>query len=658
MAGSDGAIGQTVRLVDSRSPENLSNGWRQVPRRTVDALRIAWQASRSQLLLTIFLQAGAGAAMTLQLLAAQRVLQQLLQIAQPGTSGSDIILPFAALIGAMVAMGALTALAEQSQRLLGEIVAQHALAKIIGISTGVNLAAFENHVFHDQLERARTSAIMRSVQMVGSVSSVTMNTLTSAGIAVALLILEPLLLPLVLASAIPWLLATVHNSRHAYHFEWGMTPENRERSYLVELLTRREAATEIRVFGSTSFLRARYDELTAERLRRVREFLRKRLGVAVLGAVATAVGMGMALAALAYLIATGRIEVATALAAGAAMQQLSTRLFGLMTGIGQVVEAGMFVDDYNSFLDILPAEEEAEPEAAPRREREERTGSNGRSASPRAAFDGVRLDRVSFRYPEIEELVLDDVSMHVDPGEVVALVGENGSGKTTLIKLICQLYEPLAGRISWAGPDGGELDQEAIRDETTVIFQDFLHYYLTAADNIGLGRVDREPSLEAIRSAAQQAGADPFLSALPQGYETRLGRQFEDGHDLSIGQWQRLALARAFFRGGGFLVLDEPTASLDPKAEFALFQQMRELWRGRSVLLVSHRFSSVRSADRIYVLRDGRVAEHGSHEELMAAAGHYAELFSLQAAAYMDGPQGRPAGAAHKNPSAVGVSDK
>jgi ATP-binding cassette, subfamily B, bacterial len=645
--GSGGLIGESIRFVDFATKEELKGRWFRVPRLTRDALRVAWRASRRHLIATLLLQAGAGVAMTLQLLAAQQVLQKLLLIAQPGTSGSDVIPAFSMLILAMIAMGVMTALADQRQRLLGELVAQYAFKQIIGVSTRVEMAAFESPDFHDQLERARTSAITRSILMVSSVSALTLNLLTSGGVAVALLLLEPLLLPLVLVSGIPMLLATVFNSRRAYHFEWAMTPENRERAYLMELLTRREAAKEIRVFGATSFLRSRWEALTGERVRRMRQFLRERLWVALAGTTATTIGMGMALAALAYFIAVGRIEVATALTAGAAMQQLSTRIFGMTSALGQLVESGMFVDDYNSFLKILPRiTSETSDEGA----------SGGERAARAGDFNGVTVSNVSFEYPETDGPVLEEVSLHVDPGEVVALVGENGSGKTTLVKLICQLYQPLSGEIAWAGANGAAADPREVREDTTVLFQDFLQYHLTAADNIALGRVDRDPSTAAIREAAEQAGADRFLAKLPNGYDTRLGRQFADGQDLSIGQWQRLSLARAFFRGGGFLILDEPTASLDPKAEYALFQKMRELWSGRAVLLVSHRFSSVRSADRIYVLRDGRMIESGSHGELMAADGHYAELFSLQAAAYLDdGPQ-QSVGSVHKNAAAAGVS--
>jgi ATP-binding cassette subfamily B protein len=226
---------------------------------------------------------------------------------------------------------------------------------------------------------------------------------------------------------------------------------------------------------------------------------------------------------------------------------------------------------------------------------------------------------------------------------VVALVGENGSGKTTLVKLILQLYRPDEGRILWDGVDARELDSEEIRSRLTVIFQDFIQYHLTVRDNILLGRSDIRADPVFIKEAAERAGAHAFISRLKEGYETRLGREFYGGHELSVGQWQRLALARAFFRAGGFIVLDEPTASLDPKAEHALFSQIRSLTKGRSVLLVSHRFSSVRMADRIYVLQDGRIAESGTHNELMTMGGHYAELFSLQASAYLgETPVPRP----------------
>jgi ATP-binding cassette, subfamily B, bacterial len=285
----------------------------------------------------------------------------------------------------------------------------------------------------------------------------------------------------------------------------------------------------------------------------------------------------------------------------------------------------MFVDDFHGFLRLS---EHVQPAG----EGEENAG---RVQSQRAPFSSLEVENVSFRYPGMDAPALQDVSLRIGHGEVVALVGENGSGKTTLVKLVCQLYRPEAGRILWNEVDARDVPREEIRGETTVLFQDYVQYHLSARDNIFLGRADGELNEELIRAAAVRAGADRFLTALPRGFETRLGRQFYGGHELSVGQWQRLALARAFYRDGSFLVLDEPTASLDPRAEADLYAQMRELARGRSVLLVSHRFSSVRTADRIYLLDQGRVTESGDHDSLLALGGRYAELFELQSGAFL-----------------------
>jgi ATP-binding cassette subfamily B protein len=231
---------------------------------------------------------------------------------------------------------------------------------------------------------------------------------------------------------------------------------------------------------------------------------------------------------------------------------------------------------------------------------------------------------------------LKGVSVELRRGEVVALVGENGSGKTTLAKLICGLYTPDEGAVLWDGVDVSGVDQSQLREQITVIFQDFVRYWLTARENIGVGRVESIGDREAIAAAARHAGADKFIQQWPEGYDALMGPIFEGGRDLSVGQWQRMALARAFFRDAPLVILDEPTASLDARAEADLFEKIRSLFKGRSVLLISHRFSSVRSADRIYVMNEGEVIEHGSHEDLMKAGGLYSELFSLQAAAYLD----------------------
>ncbi|HKY59868.1 MAG TPA: ABC transporter ATP-binding protein [Gemmatimonadota bacterium] len=609
-------------VYDFKAPAGRLNQTRRIPSMVFGALRLAWRAGSRPLTLVVALQLLSAGLIGVQLVVGRRVLDQLLAAGADGGTG-PLIPALGLLVGAGVLLGAFEALAAHQQRLLSELVANHTYEKIIDVASSVDLASFEDPEFYDQLLRARTAAISRPVGVVNSLTAIIMSLLTGLGIGAAVMTMHWALLPLVAAASIPVLIATVYNSRQAYDFEYQWTPRGRERIYLLELLAAKDPAKEVRVFDASSFLRRRFDDLTRERMGRLREFLRQRLKVAMAGTMGGALGAAIALGALVWLVVTGRIDVATAVTAGVAMQLLIARFAALTRGLGTLVEAGMFLDDYRAFLS---REVQPEPFAV----------SDGRrSRDSVERFESLQVERLSFRYPKTDALVLDDVSLEVGPGEVVALVGENGSGKTTLVKLICQLYRPQSGRVLWNGLDASELDPSILRSDVTVLFQDFLHYHLTAAENIEMGRVDRPHGSEEIIEAARHASAHEFIARLPQGYDTRLGRQFYGGHELSVGQWQRLALARAFFRGGSFLILDEPTAALDPRAESELFSQMRALSEGRSVLLVSHRFSSVRTANRIYVLHAGRVVESGSHEQLMDLSGMYAELFTLQAAAYL-----------------------
>jgi ATP-binding cassette subfamily B protein len=301
-----------------------------------------------------------------------------------------------------------------------------------------------------------------------------------------------------------------------------------------------------------------------------------------------------------------------------AIRLLGTRIEYIFKGVTALFESSLFLEDLHRFLARAPAEPEP----------------SGDGAGLRRSFEELVVDDVHFRYPESEGEALRGVSLRIRAGEVVALVGENGSGKTTLAKLLSALFTPTGGRILWDGEDVRSLDRRALRRQIGVIFQDFVRYQLTARENIGFGRAEAVDDVEAIAEAARQAGADHYLEGLPEGYETMLGKEFTGGYDLSIGQWQRIALARAFFRRAQLLVLDEPTASLDARAENELFEYVQALAHGRSVLLISHRFSTVKSADRIYVLHEGEIVEEGTHDELVANGGRYAELFELQASAY------------------------
>ena len=610
-------------VFDYRPPDDRVSQIRRVPGLTWLALRLVWAADRKHLSATILLQVVAAAAIAVQLLVTRRLLEALVGLGNGG-SVSALYPWLAALALISAVLGVVAALTNYEQKLLVELASRYAFDRIIEVSVAVDFEAFENAEFYDQLQRARNSGLFRLIDMVNSVTALTTGVLTSIGIAVVLFVLEPILLVFVAVAAVFPLLATILNSRAAYVFEHGLTADGRERQYLMELLTERDPAKEIRIFGAGPFLHRRYTALTDDRLRQLRVFLHGRLKVALLGSAGGLLGTIVALGALIVLLDTGRMTAATALTAALAMQQLGSRLTGVTTSAGRLIESSMFIHDFRAFLELASRAEASEASAP-------------QQTVPSSSETFLEVRNVRFRYPGSDRVVLEDVSLAVEPGEVVALVGENGSGKTTLVKLICQLYRPEAGQILWNGADSGSLSPDDVRNEITVLFQDYVQYHLSVRDNILLGRPERAGDETGIHAAAAASGTDRFLSHLPGGYDTRLGKQFYGGYELSIGQWQRLALARAFFRGGSFLILDEPTASLDARAEAELFAQMRELARGRSVLLVSHRFSSVRSADRIYVLEAGRMVEHGDHDSLMANDGLYAELFTLQAEAYLSG---------------------
>jgi ATP-binding cassette subfamily B protein len=379
----------------------------------------------------------------------------------------------------------------------------------------------------------------------------------------------------------------------------------------------KDPAKEIRAYQLGGYLRARFAALYEGRIQALRHLVLKRAVQGVAGGALTAIVSGAVLGLLILFVSDGRVSLAGAGAAAAALILLGAQLQGLAAGLGQLYESALFIQDFNNFVRVVPG------------------SSQFAGSAPAPARTGnVQVRELSFTYPSRQEPSLCGVDLDIAPGQVVALVGENGSGKTTLAKLLAGLYPPQAGRITWDGQDMADLDIDQVRGRVAVLFQDFVHYYLSARENITMGRFERADDDAAMRQAAVRSGADQVLSSLARGYDTFLGPQFFGGSDLSGGQWQRVALARALFRDAELVVLDEPTAALDPRAEAALFAAVRELFAGRSVVLISHRFATVRQADHIYVLDEGRVIEHGDHDQLMANKGLYAELFTLQASAF------------------------
>ncbi|HEX6547555.1 MAG TPA: ABC transporter ATP-binding protein [Candidatus Dormibacteraeota bacterium] len=643
-------------MVVMPSPGDQKIDWRRFPRLLLGSFRIVNAAAPREFKVSLALQLVQGVSMGIQLLVIRNLLEAVLH--GTGRSFTPVLTQVGLLVGLQAAQSLIGTYQTMQQAIVQELVQRHASRPVSEVATTMPLKDFDTPQFHDRMQRAQQTAIMRPIQITNAVVTIGRTLLGVAGLAIGLLILSPLLLAISLLGFVPLWLATTRISRAVYEFMRDTTENDRKRNYVLGLLTSRDMAKEVRAFALGGYFRDVYERLSDERLVRLRRHLRQRAALSFAGALATAAASGVTFGVLAWLITSGHLGLAAAGAAATASLQLGSQLQQMASAAGQLYESALFIDDLNAFLALRPEIERLRPKApAP------------------AGFARIELRDVEFTYPVAPASkqpaplgrhrgpgfwmlmagfgqsggmadggdghqrphALRGVSMEIRRGEVIALVGENGSGKTTLAKLICGLYAPDQGSVTWDGIDTSTVDPDQLRDQVTVIFQDFVRYMLTARENIGVGRAANIDDLEAIRTAAGHAGAADFIERWPEAYESMLGPIFEGGKDLSIGQWQRIALARAFFRDAPLIILDEPTASLDARAEAELFSRIRSLFAGRTVLLISHRFSSVRSADRIYVLRAGEVVERGTHEQLLEADGLYAELFNLQAAAYLDG---------------------
>jgi ATP-binding cassette subfamily B protein len=580
------------------------------------AISLARRASPRLFALVVSVQLVTALLLGLQVLLGKLALEAIFEQAQGAGDLSVVLPPLIGLAAVTAIAGLLTSAQTHLQRALGEKVQWASWTAILGVTTSVGLAEFESPRFFDDLQRVRTNALVRPLTLVTGLVQVVGGVITCAVLVLALIAIEPLLVPLLLLGALPILWLSRRSGRVEFQFAVRQTPEQRRRMYVESVLSGRDEAKEIRAFALAPVLQRRWRESYRRYFSDLDRHVRHRLALDGASALVTAIATSASLGLLVWLVFEDRLALASAGAALIAVRLLAGRIQILFGGIGALYESSLFMCDLDEFLARAPQSGAAGAEAA---------------AGP---LGELRVDEVSFRYPGTERDVLTDVSLTIRAGEVIALVGENGSGKTTLAKLIAQMFEPTRGQVLWNGTDLRRLAPDSVRPQVGVIFQDFVQYQLSARENVGFGRPDALDDLDGIVSAARRSGAHDDLAGLPDGYETTLGKEFVGGYDLSGGQWQRVALARLFFRDAPLLILDEPTASLDARAENRVFEQVQELAHGRSLLLISHRFSTVRSADRIYVLDRGRVIEAGSHDELVAHGGRYAELFELQARAY------------------------
>jgi ATP-binding cassette, subfamily B, bacterial len=604
------------QTIDDVLRPSASRDLRRFPRMVAQAFGLVWRAASRQLLWAGGLQILAGLSVAGQLLVLRSVLDRMM-----GANGVPALATLSPQLAAFAILLTVVAVAgvakREQQRLLSEHVAKFTLGQVMDVSTSVDLLEFDRSGFFDQLERARINASVRPLQIAQGIIGLLGGVATVAAVGAALILLEPLVAGLVVVGGLPSLYLNRLSSRAFHAYSVRETPGQRRRAYLFETLTRKEEAHEVRAFNNSGYLRAEHDRLYDNRIAATGRLVRRRMLYGTLGALSISLTTVGSLALLLLFVRAGRLSIADAATAVGALVLLGGRLQGLVSSGGVLYEGSLFLEDFTGFVEDgrRLAKERVELTAPP-------------------AFSMIELHDVGFTYPSRSEPSLQDVSLSIRRGEVIALVGENGSGKTTLTKLLAGLYRPSAGRLLWDGEDTAAADLAALREHVAVIFQDFARYFMTAHENIAISRPDRIHDHAAVLDAAKDAGAERFLEELPDGLASLLGPAFAGGSDLSLGQWQRVALARAYFRDAPLLILDEPTASLDPRGEYEIFQQVRRLAEGRTVVLVSHRFSSVRAADRILVLDRGRIVEEGSHAQLLGAGGLYAELFNLQAAGY------------------------
>jgi ATP-binding cassette subfamily B protein len=506
---------------------------------------------------------------------------------------------------------------DYSDALLGDKYTRYVSIRVMNHAASLDLIAYEDPVFYDRLERARVQATDRLV-MIQQIGRLVQQTITTITLSVSIMLFSPWLMLLLIAGVLPAFLGESHFAFLGYAKNFRQTPARRRMDYLRILGGSKEAAKELKLFGLKNFLSARFTRLSDQIYDENITLSRTKL---IAGSLLSTIGTMGYYSAYVFVIwrtLAGALTIGMLTFLAGAIQQASSnieQIFSTFAGIG---DQALFLTDLLAFFEMKPTIQ-SKPNALP---------------APRPIKRGVEFRNVCFSYPGNSRLILDHINFHLHTSERLALIGENGQGKTTIVKLITRLYDPTEGQILLDGVDLRDYDLEDLHREIGVIFQDFMRYEMTARENIAIGRIEEIDNLALIQDAAQKSLADQTIARLPEKYDQILGRRFEQGVDLSGGEWQKVALARAYLRDAQLLILDEPTAALDARSEFEVFHRFAELTAGKMALFISHRFSTVRSADRILVLENGKIAEEGTHDHLASLGGRYAEMFEMQASIY------------------------
>ena len=481
----------------------------------------------------------------------------------------------------------------------------------------LDLEDFEDADLQDKLDRARRQTMGR-MSLMGQLFGQAQDAITVLSFAAGLLAYAPWLMVLLAVALVPAFIGESHFNALNYSLNFQWTPERRQLEYLRQMGASVETAKEVKIFNLNRFFIERFRTLSDRFYQANRRLAARRAAWGTVLAALGTLGYYVAYAYIAWRTVRGDFSIGDLTFLAGSFRRLRQLLESLLTGFSQVAGQALYLDDLYSFFEIEP-EIRSKPGALP---------------VPAPIRRGFVFEDVGFRYEGSERWALRGLSFELHAGEVLALVGENGAGKTTLVKLLARLYDPDEGRILLDGRDLRDYDLDDLRANIGVIFQDFVRYHLTAAENIGVGQIDAMDDRARIERAARKGMADEVVAGLPRGYDQVIGRRFKDGVDLSGGQWQKIAIARAYMRDAQVMILDEPTAALDARSEYEVFERFKELSDNKTAVLISHRFSSVRMADRILVLADGKVEASGTHAELMTQGGRYAELFELQAAGY------------------------